>query len=288
MNNMKFFTVLSLALFLLVTALLSVPPVSAAQGFPVPGENCGLARKNPNDPIQDVNMCCYTDWQKTLTIPKDFKDGVNSVPVAGGLLVGMLDIVQLVVDTLPFPFIGAIAPLPTFGRMKEALKNTSPCITGNASAAPNDPNCTCELADGSLYTLDKLCANIGLRNPYNPNDVNPNSLAERTQCSDCVNGKGSYSGKPGVWTSVGCIQTGATGFIQGTLLGLGVGFGGVFALLCIIYSAFLYQTSRAKPETLKKAQELMVSCILGLMMIVFSVFILRLIGVTILRIPGLS
>ena len=41
-------------------------------------------------------------------------------------------------------------------------------------------------------------------------------------------------------------------------------------------------------EKIKKAQDLLTSCIMGLMLIIFAVFILRLVGVNILRIPGFS
>jgi len=48
----------------------------------------------------------------------------------------------------------------------------------------------------------------------------------------------------------------------------------------------MMQSSQGNPEKLKKAQEMITSCIMGLMLIIFSVFILKLIGVNILKIPG--
>ena len=100
-------------------------------------------------------------------------------------------------------------------------------------------------------------------------------------CPTRANGGGVYSG-------IGCIKTDIKQFIQETLLGMGVGLAGGFALLCLIYAAFQMQSSQGNPEKLKKSQELITSCIMGLMLIIFSVFILRLIGVNILRIPGFS
>ena len=77
-------------------------------------------------------------------------------------------------------------------------------------------------------------------------------------------------------------------FIEETIFGLGIGLAGMVSLLCIIYAAFTMQSSQGNPEKIKKAQELLTSCIMGLILIIFSVFILRLIGVSILRIPGFS
>ena len=92
----------------------------------------------------------------------------------------------------------------------------------------------------------------------------------------------------GVWSGIGCVKTNVREFIQDTLFRLGIGLAGGLALLCIIYSAFMMQTSQGNPEKLKKAQEMLTSCIMGLMLIIFSVLILRLIGVDILKIPGFN
>jgi uncharacterized membrane protein YidH (DUF202 family) len=85
---------------------------------------------------------------------------------------------------------------------------------------------------------------------------------------------------------VGCVKSNVGSFIQDTLLGWGVGIAGGVSMLCIMYAAFMMQTSGGEAEKIKKAQQLMTSCITGLMIIIFSVFILQLIGVKILRIPG--
>jgi len=104
---------------------------------------------------------------------------------------------------------------------------------------------------------------------------------EYCRCTDCVVNKNGY------WSAIGCVRFDSfSGFITDNLFPIAIGFAGMFALLCIIYSAFMMQTSQGSPEKIKKAQENLTSCILGLMIIIFSVFILRFIGVNILRIPG--
>jgi len=113
------------------------------------------------------------------------------------------------------------------------------------------------------------------------NDYLQNSK-EFNSCQDC------YAHQGGIWTGLGCVRLTVAGFISGTLLGWGIGLAGILALLCIIYSAFILQTSRGNPERIKKAREYLTNCIIGLLLIIFSIFILRLIGVTILQIPGLG
>lgn len=146
-----------------------------------------------------------------------------------------------------------------------------PCAQGTPSTPgnTNDPSCQCiPPQQDPLKALREMC------------DRNPR---ERTVCLACVEGN-----PPGIWSSVGCVKADFRSFIQDTVLRLGVSFAGIAALLCIIYASILMQTSRGNPESIKKAQELLTSCIMGLLLIIFSVFILRLIGITILRIPGLN
>jgi hypothetical protein len=104
-------------------------------------------------------------------------------------------------------------------------------------------------------------------------------------CSACmrlndVDTKGKY-----IYTAIGCVNATAEGIVS-KLFGFGIGLAGGVALLCIIYASFQMQLSRGNPEKIKKAQELLTSCITGLIIIIFSVFILRVIGVDLLKIPG--
>lgn len=152
--------------------------------------------------------------------------------------------------------------------------NTEPCVGGSSPSTPGDltnPGCICiKSTETPLNTIVNLCENI-------------KDSGEKKRCVDCLSGTGKYIG---VWTGVGCIGSNIGSFIQETLLGWGVGLAGGISMLCIMYAAFMMQTSGGEAEKIKKAQQLMTSCITGLMLIIFSVFILQLIGVRILRIPG--
>ncbi len=104
--------------------------------------------------------------------------------------------------------------------------------------------------------------------------------SEFANCSSCFSNGGYYSG-------IGCIYfSDWKTFFEKNIFGTLVGLAGFIALICIVYSAFQLQLSQGNTEKIKKAQELLTSCIMGLMLIIFSVFILKLIGVDILRIPG--
>lgn len=146
------------------------------------------------------------------------------------------------------------------------------CPAGGRPSTSNaaDPNCKCIQSEGAVESkpLETICSKLRF-----------DSSSERGLCLSCARDGGT-------WTSFGCVPSTLQGFIGGFLLRTLLGLAGMFALLCIIYSSFLLQTSRGNPEKIKKGREYLTNCILGLLLILFSVFILRLIGVNILNIPG--
>lgn len=92
------------------------------------------------------------------------------------------------------------------------------------------------------------------------------------------------NGQTGIDTAIGCIPFGNTDAFIGFILRWAIGIGGGIAFLLIIYAAFMIMSSRGNPDRLKAGQELLTSAIAGLIMLIFSVFILRVIGVNILGI----
>ncbi len=99
------------------------------------------------------------------------------------------------------------------------------------------------------------------------------------KCSECMT-----DGK-GVWTAIGCLSTNPSDFIQ-QFITIGAGIAGGVSLLLIIFGGLQMMTSAGNPEKLNEAKELISAAITGLILIIFSIFILRIIGYDILRIPG--
>jgi Co/Zn/Cd efflux system component len=69
-------------------------------------------------------------------------------------------------------------------------------------------------------------------------------------------------------------------------LGAVIGIAGGIAFLLMIFAGFQIITSTGDPEKLNRGKEILTSAIIGLVVIVFSVFLLKLIGVDILQLPG--
>lgn len=153
-------------------------------------------------------------------------------------------------------------------------QNDTACIMGNPSTS-NFASPSCKCVDPNATTnINTAVAEMCYKYLGSSSQAN-----ELKNCLGC-------SSQNGMWSGMGCLPLDLNNLITSFVLTTGIGLGGGFALLCIIYAAFMMQSSEGNPEKLKKAQEMMTSCIMGLMLIIFSVFILKIIGINILRIPG--
>lgn len=93
------------------------------------------------------------------------------------------------------------------------------------------------------------------------------------------------STKTKINTAIGCIPVmgtdGKYNFLN-FVLRWAIGVGGGVAFLLIVYSGFMIMTASGNPERLQAGRELLTSAISGLILLIFSVFVLKFIGVDIL------
>ena len=92
-------------------------------------------------------------------------------------------------------------------------------------------------------------------------------------------------GGTGLLTGIGCIPTTTTGFAS-ILIKLSLGIGGGIAFLLIILGGMTIQTSAGNPERMNQGREIIEGAVIGLLLIILSIFILHVVGVDILAIPG--
>lgn len=116
------------------------------------------------------------------------------------------------------------------------------------------------------------CGNSGPQKIFCDNNGNPTD--------DSSTGK--------IYTAIGCIPVKAQQEFANFFLRWGIGVGSGSAFLLMGYAFILIMTSSGNPERLKAGKELLGAAIVGLSLLIFSAFILRIVGVEILRIPGLQ
>ncbi len=266
------YTVLS---FILILNIISLPVLAQVPdpnkvvgnitGLSIPGLDCGVGGATDGS-----QKCCNLALSQTKTTSNMQLPGLIS------------DLAGMVLDVLSnFPVLGSLVSMlknvntdvqTRYKAIQDFQKNNPGvvCIYGDPSPSASAPNCTCKApASAMLKPVAQLCYK---------------SLASSPDLKDCMN----CAAGGGVWSAIGCVPLNLQTFVSSFLLTTGIGLGGIVALLCIIYSALMMQVSQGNPERIKKAQENLTSCILGLMLIIFSVLILRIIGVDILRIPFLQ
>ena len=152
------------------------------------------------------------------------------------------------------------------------LLNESCC---NFAGATNP----CKPGVGLICSNNKCVSDGTVTNPPTRIEAIENVSNTATQDPDLLCGGGS-----GISTAIGCIHAlGDQNAFLNDILRWAVGVGSGIAFLLIVYSGFMTMTAAGNPERLKAGQELLTSAIAGLILLIFSVFILRFIGIDILR-----
>lgn len=94
-------------------------------------------------------------------------------------------------------------------------------------------------------------------------------------------------GSTGVDTALGCIPTDPASLVKWILCNA-ILMGGGIAFLLSVFGGVSIILAGGNPEKINAAKEIIGSALTGLLFIVFSVFLLRLIGFDILQLPGFS
>lgn len=131
--------------------------------------------------------------------------------------------------------------------------------------------CTISLSITLIFTF--LVSNV-FADEWSP--VNWGNTHGFVQSGECIN------------TAIGCFSISSKNAFTSDILTYALGIAGGIAFLLIAVSGFQIMASSGNPDTIKAAKQLLTSAIMGLILLVFSVFILRVIGVDILNIPGFS
>jgi hypothetical protein len=89
-----------------------------------------------------------------------------------------------------------------------------------------------------------------------------------------------------IYTAIGCIPVEDLQSFASFVLSWSIMVAGGITFILIIYAGYLYITSGGNPKKIQAAKELIFAALSGILLLIFSIFALRLIGVDILRIPG--
>lgn len=155
---------------------------------------------------------------------------------------------------------------------------------------------TCEGGHSYIYIyfrIDKKANPITITKvEYDPNNSDWDDLQDTigtTQFPPCAKDKlDKVSGTcTELDTAIGNIPTTIEGFIT-SIFKFVLTIASFGATILIIYAGYIFMTSRGDKEKIAGARETLTAAIVGLLFIVLSVVILEIIGVDILKIPGIT
>ncbi len=139
------------------------------------------------------------------------------------------------------------------------------------------------------------CAPGGVKGPcvrevfFDPNAGGPQDLSTlalpraANQFTTYEGGCDTAAGpQTGIQTAIGCVPVGNVTLMTAFALRWALGIASGVGFLMIILAGYRYMTSKGDPNQVKSAKDLATAAVYGLLMIIFSIFILRIIGVNIL------
>lgn len=149
-------------------------------------------------------------------------------------------------------------------------------LLGNKGCRPGQGTAT-ETKDGSTRCLTPEDATKNLA-VFNLCVQTGEGRAECQACYDKHNGAA-------IWTAIGCIPTDRESIVI-AFVRLAIGVSGGVVLLIILSAAFQIATSKGDPKAMEESQAMITNAIGGALFIIFSMVLVRSIGIDILKIPG--
>lgn len=106
-------------------------------------------------------------------------------------------------------------------------------------------------------------------------------------CRKCLYDNTGAEIKGKYYTVLGCFSTTPGDYVQ-KILSIVFSVAGGIAFLTVLGGSIMVLTSSGNPEKLKEGKDMISNSLIGILIILFAVFILRLIGLDILKIPGFA
>ena len=85
-------------------------------------------------------------------------------------------------------------------------------------------------------------------------------------------------------TAIGCINIGSAEKLADDFTNWVIGFAGGLGFLMIVWGGYLFMASRGDPSRVQKGKDIITSALSGIFLLIFSAFIVELVGVEILNI----
>lgn len=139
---------------------------------------------------------------------------------------------------------------------------------------------TSAFAEDPTPTAQPTCDLCGWCNK----DINPKPPSW-DKCNNCLYKSDGTQREYTYYTVLGCFSTQSDLFVK-SILSFVFGIAGGIAFLAVLSGSGIILTSSGDPQKLQQGKEIIISSISGILLIIFSVFLLKVVGVDILNLPG--
>jgi hypothetical protein len=268
---------------------------------PCSGTYSRIAIKNGNITVAESSI--NNSGNNSCDASGNFSIAISGLPI--GRLTAQLTQNQNIVGDL-FTFDVESGSNITIG---EACQIDQQCTVGNQSGTRSCSGtyqnqnssiiCVSNTCSSCSYCGDNICSSNEISNcAQDCSQVEPTpTLGLSFQVIPCPtvnidewNNRNDQNDLPpmdGIQTALGCLPSSPQGLLA-VLFRIAIGIGGGIAFLLILYGGIRMMIARGDPKGIQEAKEILTSAIVGLLLIILSMFILRVLGVDILSIPGFS
>ncbi len=165
---------------------------------------------------------------------------------------------------------GSAVCMPEFSRSEGQRCDNGDTIGGRGIEVCKK-GLTCVAEGGDTY---RTCKKIDSTDRQQPAPSPPCKKFENGTCAEFN-------------TALGTFKTEPSDFVV-SVFGFLISMAGGIAILLIMIAGYKIMTSRGNPDQIQQAREQMIAAIVGLMFLIFSFLFLQLIGIDILKVPGLE
>lgn len=202
-----------------------------------------------------------------------------------------IEVIGVYLGTTASDYLTTTTPFMTFNLAWTGTQNTSVRVLANLTASsameitgthiPAEPTSLDFVMPGTggtgtaPITATQECDSCGkcVGNPRIPPEYN--------QCMACHAQKGKQ------WTPIGCVDASTGGFVQ-NVLQVVFGIAGGVSFLALLYGGVTLLGSKGNSEQIQQGRRILIGALSGLILVLFSVFIIEFLGFTIFGLPGIG
>lgn len=170
---------------------------------------------------------------------------------------------------------------------KDTINNICISLSGTCASLP-----PAAITHTYLTKECDFCGRCKVVNPLQPTPISYQQPPKYAECQACIEGtllplRGTSAPELGSYTALGCIPTSPDGFATWFLNKIMLVLGGI-ALMVMFFGVFTIISSAGVPEKLNEGKDMITASFAGIIFILFSILMLKVVGYDIFKLPDFN